>query len=78
MALAGFINLIMPMSVAVDANCDYYQDMTLGQRYYIYNPGYPNKYKGGTSCRFVGVSPHDTEIVLSCEIVDIPVVRMIL
>ncbi|KAF2903823.1 hypothetical protein ILUMI_02349 [Ignelater luminosus] len=73
MALAGFINLIMPMSVAVDANCDYYQDMTLGQPYYIYSPGYPNKYKAGASCRFVGVSPYDTEIVVSCETVDIPV-----
>lgn len=58
--------------MAVDSNCDYYQELEMGKQYYIYNPEYPQFYKAGTSCRWVARSEQNTKVVLSCEDIDIP------
>lgn len=74
MALSGIMNLFMPISAAINPNCDYYQNVELGQRYYIYNEEYPNLYPPRTSCRWVAHSPGNTKMILSCEDIDIPAV----
>lgn len=72
MALASIINFFMPVSMAIDPNCDYYQNMILGQTYYIYNPQYPSNYPASTSCRWRGISEASTKIVITCEDIAIP------
>lgn len=72
MALAGLTNFFMAAMAAIDPNCDYYQEMTLGQTYYLYNKEYPNNYPPNTSCRWVARSPANTRIILSCEDIQIP------
>lgn len=72
MAVSSLINLIMPISVIVDGKCDYFQSITLGEKYYIYNNDYPNNYDSKTACRWIGQSTPNTQIVLSCEVIDIP------
>lgn len=67
----------MPVSVAIDANCDFYQEMVLGQNYYIYNLEYPDYSTPPVSCRWVGRSPVGTVILLTCEDIDIPTVRIL-
>lgn len=74
MALSGIMNFFMPISAAIDPNCDYYQTVELGQQYYLYNREYPSYYPPRTSCRWVAHSPGNTRLVLSCEDVDIPAV----
>lgn len=74
-AVSSILGIFMPMSVAVDSNCDYYQDVDMGQQYYIYNPQYPNYYPARTSCRWVARSAPNTKIVISCEDIDIPKVK---
>lgn len=72
MAVSSILGIFMPMSAAVNSYCDYYQEIELGQRYYIYNPEYPEWYEAGASCRWVAHSQPNTKIVLSCEDIDIP------
>lgn len=76
MALASIINFFMPVSMAIDPNCDYYQNMILGQTYYIYNPQYPSNYPASTSCRWRGISEASTKIVITCEDIAIPSVSI--
>ncbi|CAG9864067.1 unnamed protein product [Phyllotreta striolata] len=59
-------------SAAFPPDCDYLQKFVLGQKYYIYNPGYPRKYAPGTDCFWYGVSPSGTSIVITCEEIDLP------
>lgn len=72
MALANLWSFFMPISMAIDSNCDYYQDVALGQQYYIYNQDYPSYYPPSTSCRWIAKSPIETVIVISCEEIDLP------
>lgn len=75
MAVSTILGIFMPMSAAVDSSCDYYQDVDLGQQYYIFNPQYPKYYPPRTSCRWVAKSEPNTKIVLTCDDIDIPKVR---
>lgn len=75
MALSGILNIFMPMTMAIDPACDFYQDMAAGQVYYIYNQEYPNSYGPSTSCRWMAYSPVGTRIVISCEDITLPSVR---
>ncbi|XP_018566053.1 venom serine protease-like [Anoplophora glabripennis] len=72
MALASILNFFMPVSMAIDPNCDYYQNMILGQTYYIYNSEYPTSYPTSTSCRWKANSEIGTKIVITCEDIAIP------
>ncbi|RZB40648.1 Trypsin and/or CUB domain containing protein [Asbolus verrucosus] len=72
MSIASIFNFFMPISLAIDSNCDFYQELVMGEEYYIYNQEYPNYYTPSTACRWVGKSPEDTNIVLSCENIDLP------
>lgn len=67
----------MPVSVAIDPNCDYYQSMVLGQQYYIYNSEYPSGYPASTSCRWTANSEPGTRIVITCEDIAIPSVSVV-
>lgn len=53
-------------------NCDFYQDMAIGQEYYIYNKEYPNLYGANTACRWQARAPANSRIYLSCNPVQIP------
>lgn len=78
MAIANILNFFTQMqSVSFDPICDYYQDMVLGQPYYIFNMEYPNYYRPGTNCRWLAVSPVNSKIIISCEDIDIPPVIII-
>ena len=59
-------------TIAIDPNCDYYQDVVPGQEYFIFNQEYPNMYGPFTSCRWNARSPPGTVIVLTCDDVHIP------
>ncbi|CAH0551938.1 unnamed protein product [Brassicogethes aeneus] len=72
MALSGIFNFLMPVSMAVNPNCDYYKDMIAGEQYYISNDAYPDYYGSSTSCRYMAVSPVGTRIVMSCEDITLP------
>ncbi|XP_017784093.1 PREDICTED: venom serine protease-like [Nicrophorus vespilloides] len=72
MALTGIFNFLLPMSVAFDSNCDFFQYMELGQEYFIYNKEYPESYGPGTNCRWVAQSPPNTRIVMSCPDINLP------
>jgi hypothetical protein len=60
------------MSMAIDPTCDYFQELVMGQEYYIYNLEYPSSYSQSVSCRWSGTSPEDTVIILTCDDIDIP------
>lgn len=77
MAVSSILGIFMPMSIAVDPKCDYYQDVDVGQQYYIYNQQYPNRYPSGISCRWVAQSEPNTRMILTCEDIDIPKVRFV-
>lgn len=62
----------MPVSMVVDAACDYYQNLAVGHEYYIYNNEYPDNYRKSTSCRWVAKSDPGTRIVISCGDIDLP------
>ncbi|CAK9830266.1 Venom serine protease 34 [Anthophora retusa] len=52
-------------SDAVDAGCNYYQDLTTGTTYFVYNPEYPNTYNGPRSCMWTMTS--DYRVNLTCN-----------
>lgn len=72
MALAGIVNWFMPMTMAIDPQCDFYQYVVPGQSYYIYNLEYPDLYRGVVSCRWRAESPPDSRIMLTCEDISLP------
>ncbi|CAH1162873.1 unnamed protein product [Phaedon cochleariae] len=72
MALAGVLNFLMPASLTLNPNCDFRQDLILGQEYYIYNTQYPGQYPPSTSCTWYGRSEPGTRIVLACEDIALP------
>ncbi|CAK9795048.1 Venom serine protease 34 [Anthophora quadrimaculata] len=51
-------------SDAVDAGCNYYQDLTAGTTYFVYNPEYPKTYNGPRSCMWTMAS--DYRVNLTC------------
>nr|CAI5866305.1 unnamed protein product [Callosobruchus analis] len=62
----------MPMSLAIDRDCDFEQNLVMGQEYYIHNKEYPQGVAPGVSCRWTARSQPGTKIVLTCEDVDLP------
>lgn len=55
-------------------NCDYYQDLVLGQQYTFSSPGYPNFYGPSPfSCRWSARAPTGYVVAFSCYI-ELPVV----
>ncbi|KAL3287985.1 hypothetical protein HHI36_002439 [Cryptolaemus montrouzieri] len=63
---------ILNMFMTVNAQCQYFQQIKLGENYYIYNNEYPGNYRRGTNCRWSARSEPGTQIVLSCEEINIP------
>lgn len=78
MAISSILNFFIPITAAVDNNCDFYQSLMMGQEYYIYNLEYPANYKEGTNCRWLGEGINNSKIVISCEDVALPSVRIII
>lgn len=65
----------MPMSAVVsplDPNCNYYQELAMGELYYIFNNEYPRNYTAGYSCQWVAKSPLKAQIFLSCDDLNMP------
>nr|AXY94763.1 trypsin-like proteinase T2a precursor [Galleria mellonella] len=55
-----------------DANCDFRQDVEVGQTYYVYNPGYSSNYEPGVQCRWIGRCPDGYRCKLYCSEVSLP------
>lgn len=72
MALASIVNWFMPMTLAIDRGCDFYQYVIPGRNYYIYNLEYPDNYHGVVSCRWRAESPPDSKIVITCDDIRLP------
>ncbi|KAF5301217.1 hypothetical protein FQA39_LY10803 [Lamprigera yunnana] len=65
----ALLNVIIPISAA---DTDYYQDVGIGHKYYIYNEEYPNKYLRGTTRKWIAQTTPNAVIVLTCEDIDLP------
>ncbi|KAH1015089.1 hypothetical protein HUJ05_012867, partial [Dendroctonus ponderosae] len=75
MILSNFWNFLMPMSAVVsplDPKCNYYQELAMGELYYIFNNEYPRNYTAGYSCQWIAKSPLRSQIFLSCEDLNMP------
>ncbi|XP_077283216.1 transmembrane protease serine 9-like [Arctopsyche grandis] len=73
--LCSIMIIIFSQANAQDANCDFFQDVEMGQTYYIYSKNYPKNYTTCMTCRWQAVCPVGTVCRLNCPEVDIPVVR---
>ncbi|VEN62024.1 unnamed protein product [Callosobruchus maculatus] len=69
--LAWLLSLFLPTSFAIDAKCDYQQDVLVGHKYRIDNKDYPHTYKPGTICRWIASSKSGTKLTLECDM-DLP------
>lgn len=60
-------------------NCDYMQNMIIGQTYDIFSPGYGTNqfYPSGTNCRWRAVAPVNSFIRLNCFDMRLPQVSFI-
>lgn len=76
MAVSSIFNFFMPFTAAVDSKCDFYQSLVMGQEYYIYNMEYPSNYDNQRNCRWIGDTVNGTKIVVSCEDISLPSVRI--
>lgn len=71
--LVSILGICVPFLLAAfPPDCDYLQDFIVGQKYYIYSPGYPDNYHPSTDCFWYGASPPGTNIVISCEDINLP------
>ncbi|XP_066142745.1 venom serine protease 34-like isoform X2 [Euwallacea fornicatus] len=74
-AVSNFFNILIPIPILIqniNPNCVYYQVMTLGERYYIFNKEYPGNYSSGTACQWKALSPINSKVVLACDDVHLP------
>lgn len=71
LVLLYILSVLLPVSLAVDADCNYYSLMAPNTTYYVYNSEYPNYYQPGKICRWVAVAPEDYKINVKCQI-DMP------
>ena len=68
--LLSWLAFLVGPSLAVDDGCNFYQDLTLGTTYYVYNPEYPHSYRGQRSCSWTMNS--DYRINLNCSTFELP------
>lgn len=54
--------------------CDYFQNLTVGQRFDVFSPGYPQMYRGRVDCRWTAVSPARSTIIIQCLDMNLPTV----
>lgn len=67
---SAFLVFVVAPGSAVDPGCDFQQDLSLGQTYYVYSPNYPYRYSGENDCRWIATSQH--RVQLECTVVDLP------
>ncbi|CAH0596907.1 unnamed protein product [Chrysodeixis includens] len=73
MSIGVFLILwLVTYSAAQDANCDFAQNVTPGQTYYITSPGYPQNYRGGVECRWIAICPSGYNCRMDCPEISIP------
>lgn len=70
MLLAQLISLLFPTmrGFAADTDCDFYQQLTIGTTYYVYNPEYPGYYSGPRNCRWTAVAMAGMMVNLNCNL----------
>lgn len=51
----------------IESACDYFQNLEAGQTYYVYNPGFPYKYKSANQCTWQMTSRYVTKINCSVD-----------
>ncbi|XP_063833695.1 venom serine protease 34-like [Ostrinia nubilalis] len=71
-SLAFALVLTIGTSSAQDANCDFVQNVQAGLTYYVYSPNYPQNYRPGVQCRWVGICPSGYNCRLDCTDVSLP------
>ena len=71
--LLGWLAFFVGSSLAIDNGCNYYQELTPGTTFYVYNPEYPYSYRGQRSCRWNMKS--DYRVSLNCTTFQLPWVR---
>ncbi|XP_044744420.1 venom serine protease-like isoform X2 [Coccinella septempunctata] len=64
--------MLLNVLTSVSGQCRYSHDIMLGSQYYIFNEEYPENYRKGTNCRWSARSEPGTQIVLTCEEINIP------
>lgn len=72
MLLIFYGSIMFSMTQVNKEECDYYQNLNLGEIYYIYNPRYPLPYSG-SKCTWTITSYH--RINLKCSLVEFSEVR---
>ncbi|KAM3956808.1 venom serine protease-like [Aphomia sociella] len=55
-----------------DSDCDFTQDVSPGETYYVYNTNYPRNYTPGVQCRWVGHCPDGYRCKLDCSEILLP------
>lgn len=73
MLLIFYGSIMFSMAQVNKEECDYYQNLNLGETYYIYNPTYPFPYSG-PKCTWTITSYH--RINLKCSLVEFSKVRL--
>ncbi|XP_076672207.1 venom serine protease 34 [Andrena cerasifolii] len=68
--LLSWLAFILGSSLAIDDGCNFYQDLTPGTTFYVYNPEYPYSYRGQRSCRWTMKS--DYHVSLNCTTFQLP------
>ncbi|KAL4716436.1 hypothetical protein ACJJTC_015864 [Scirpophaga incertulas] len=75
------VNLLIVVFVGVaivhqastqDPQCDFFQNVQVGQTYYVYSPNYPNSYPSGVQCRWVATCPTGYNCRLDCPVISLP------
>lgn len=71
------ILVLVPSSLSIDANCNYRQNLQVGNTYYVYNTNYPNSYPRSQSCRWLAYAPTNYRIQLTCTVFQLPAVSLL-
>jgi hypothetical protein len=59
--------LVIGDATVASADCNYYQDISAGNTYYVYSTNYPNRYQNRQDCRWEAVAPSNSRLILTCD-----------
>ncbi|XP_029669317.1 venom serine protease 34-like [Formica exsecta] len=68
-AVKVLFGFLLPLSMlnGIESACNYFQKLEAGQTYYVYNPGFPYKYKGENNCTWQMESRFNVKINCSVD-----------
>ncbi|XP_050356174.1 venom serine protease-like [Nymphalis io] len=65
-------SLLLGYAAAQNSNCDFFRNVAVGVKYYVYSPNYPNSYPAGVSCRWQAQCPPGYNCRLDCDDIIMP------